>query len=284
MMTRWLSVVTAGLPLIAAACQPRAVPTADLTLPAQTAAAATQAAATEAVIAVEATVARQTSAAAEASQTRVAGMAATATARAERVAATREAEKLAATAQAATMLDAVVGLYGQGYLTRTEGEYYLLPEFDETWAQIDWYQWTYTDFSPTDFVIRGHAAWDSASDTANWFNSGCGFVFREKDVDNHYLAYLALDGWVYLSRHVRGVYADLGSSFYGNLDVPTGEANLMLAADGPDITFFVNGDPIHSRQDSGLASGNLALTLISGTNKGYGTRCHLTELELWILR
>jgi len=278
-----LALITLALPAAACGSATTAPPTADLTGQAQTQVAGTEAAGTQAAAEAEGTRVRGTEAAEEQEQTRAANAVATSTARVVRIAATKEAIRLEATSQAQPMADFVLDLYGQGYVTRSEGEYFSLPPFDETWAQIDWYQWTYTDYSPTDFIIRGHASWDSASDTANWFSSGCGFVFREKDEDNHYFAFLGLDGSAYMWRFVHGVFARLGSSYYGGLEVPAGEADIVLSVDGADFTFFVNGVAVHSRHDGALASGNLALTLSSGTNKGYGTRCRMTELELWVL-
>jgi hypothetical protein len=99
--------------------------------------------------------------------------------------ATREAaivEALAEeTAQAQPLFDLVQELHSEGYLIRTGGTYYAIEDFDESWAQINWYSWWHTGYSPTNFVIRADASWDSASNKANWWNSGCGFVFREKD-------------------------------------------------------------------------------------------------------
>lgn len=200
---------------------------------------------------------------------------------------TREAATAAAraesTAQAAGMSNLVEELHRQGHLEATSGTYYALDEFDESWAQINWYQWWYTGFAPADFVIRADAEWDSASDRANWWASGCGFVFREDGVPNHYLAYLGLDGYVYFSRNVGGRGAQLGHSYYGRVDTPSGRAQLMLVVEGSKMVFFVNGDPVHTRQDQGLSSGNLALTLLSGINTGFGTRCHMSNIELWEL-
>jgi len=193
------------------------------------------------------------------------------------------AAKVESTAQAQPMLDLIQELYSNGYLTTTAGTYYSLEDFDESWAQINWYMWWHTDFSPTNFVIRAQAYWDSASDKANWWNSGCGFVFRESGKDNHYAVQLGLDGWVYLWRIVRGVWAPLGESYYGKVDVPSGEAEIMLVMEGEMITFFVNGEKVHSRRDSALASGKLALTLLSGINTDFGTRCQMSNIELWEL-
>jgi hypothetical protein len=193
------------------------------------------------------------------------------------------AAKAESTAQAQSMLALVQELYTDGHLSTTAGTYYSLEDFDESWAQINWYMWWYTGYTPTDFVIRANAAWDSASTSANWWTSGCGFVFREDGVPNHYLAYLGLDGYVYFARTVREKYASLGTSYYGRLDTPKGQAQIMLVVDGTNISFFVNGERVHTRQDQGLNSGNLALTLLSGINTGFGTRCQMSNIELWEL-
>jgi len=193
------------------------------------------------------------------------------------------AAKVESTAHAQPMLDLVQELYSNGYLATTAGTYYSLEDFNESWAQINWYMWWYTGYSLTDFVIRADAAWDSASTSANWWASGCGFVFREDGVPNHYLAYLGLDGYVYFARTVRDKYASLGYSYYGRLDTPKGQAQIMLVVEGTNITFFVNGERVHTRQDQGLNSGNLALTLLSGINTGFGTRCQMSNIELWEL-
>ena len=57
----------------------------------------------------------------------------------------------------------------------------------------------------------------------------------------------------------------------------------MLVVEGTNISFFVNGERVHFRQDQGLSSGNLALTLFSGINAGFGTRCRMSNIELWEL-
>lgn len=209
------------------------------------------------------------------------------TAEANQQAATRQAAtvqvRLEMTAAATKMRGVIGQLHADGYLTSTEGSYSLLPDFDQSWAQINWYQWWHTGYSPADFVIVADVEWDSASDRANWWTSGCGFVFREDGVSNHYLAYLGLDGYVYFNRNVGGVPAQLGRSYYGRVDTPSGQAQIMLAVEGTSINFFVNGERVHSRTDQGLATGELALTLLSGINTGFGTRCRMTNIELWEL-
>jgi len=175
----------------------------------------------------------------------------------------------------------VQSLADEGYLESTSGTFYAIPEFNETWAQLNWYQWWSTGYSPKDFLITARTTWESASDTADWWNSGCGFVFRENGENDHYLAYLGMDGWVYLSRIKGGNYADLGYRAYGEVDVPKGEANVALLVEGRKLHYFVNGEHVLTRDDLQDTPGALSLTLLSGTNKGFGTRCIMDDVALW---
>ncbi len=203
--------------------------------------------------------------------------------RAATQAAATSTAQASATNQAQPIANIVQDLYSSGYLTRTEGTYYRLPTFDQKWAQLRYYRWWYTDYSPTDFVIRVDASWESDSDTADWWSSGCGFVFRYKDNENFYRARLGLDGYVYMVRYVNGIRASMGTSYYGSVGKPNGSAELMLVAEDTTFRFFVNGVLVHTRQDMGIDRGRLAFTLSSGTNKGFGTRCLMENIDLWEL-
>lgn len=199
-----------------------------------------------------------------------------------RVTGTAEA-RASATAQAEPIRAIVEDLNDRGYLDSTSGAHIRLTEFHESWAQLDWYRLYPTGLDPDDFVLRADVSWRSASTTANWWTSGCGFVFREKGIENHYLAYLGLDGYVNMVRQVNNIPASLGRSYYGPVDTPAGEAEIMLVVSGDTFTFFVNGEDVHRRTDGALGSGNLSFTLVSGTNKDYGTRCDMENVDLWII-
>jgi hypothetical protein len=194
-----------------------------------------------------------------------------------------------ATTTAQPMANAVERLVEEGYLTRGAGEYEALLDFFREWAQINWYQWYDTGKSPTDFVVRADLAWQSASATANWFNSGCGFVFREtpregdEQAINHYLVYLGLDGIVYLSRQTNSNFLELGQGHYGQVEVPDGQAQLMLAVEGEAFHVFVNDEHVLTYRDGALPRGGLSYALLSGTNRDFGTRCEMTNVGLWYL-
>jgi hypothetical protein len=189
-----------------------------------------------------------------------------------------------ATSMADTMFETVQGLYADGIINSTPGEYLRPFDFNENWAKLGWYIFYPTGLNEKNFILRTDASWRSASDTADWWNSGCGFVFREQDEDSHYLAYLGLDGNVYLVRQLNDVFKLLGSSYYGPVGTPDGEAEIMLVVENENIYFFVNGKRVLFRQDRALEHGNLHFTLVSGTNKDYGTQCKMDNIDIWILK
>jgi len=201
---------------------------------------------------------------------------------AEEMALTAEVEAMA-TQQAAGIFEDVAMLKKQGDINSTAGSYYQVEDFEENWAQIGWYQWWNMGYKPADFVIRAHTTWESASRTADWYNAGCGFVFRAQDEKNHYMIYLALDGYVYMKGYIEDTFRELGREYYGKIERVKGEADVLLAVDGSKITYYVNSEKIFQRENKELQSGDLALTLVSGTNKDYGTRCTISDIEIWEL-
>jgi hypothetical protein len=205
------------------------------------------------------------------------------TQQAEQKLARTEAAQSQATEQADTMYQLVNKLEEEGVLKSSAGSYYPIDDFKESWAQLNWYQWWNTGYQPSDFVIRTHTAWESASRSANLFASGCGFVFRAKDVDNHYMIFLALDDYVYMKGYVDKKYRTFGKGYAGNINHIKGEADIVFIAQGDHFVYYVDGTKVFDKNNGDLKGGDLGLTLNSGTNKDYGTRCEMTNTELWIL-
>jgi hypothetical protein len=192
------------------------------------------------------------------------------------------------TTTAQPMADTIQKLYEDGYLASTEGTFYKLEDFDYAWAQLNYYTWLPTDYSPKEFVVSADAQWWSDSDNANWYTSGCGFVFRAVDEDNHYLVYLAPAGRVVAVRVVHGKGYLVGVSNDIPFSLDSDNAHIMMIVQGVKITFFVNGQKVSHASDNLLQSatfekGYLAYTVFSGTNKGFGTRCKMTNVGLWYI-
>jgi hypothetical protein len=126
------------------------------------------------------------------------------------------------TEQVQPIYEIIQRLYQEEVISSMDGEYHRVDDFDQSWAQINWYQWWRTGLKLENFVIRTDAEWESASKTANWFSSGCGFVYSENGTDDHFASFLALDGNVYNSRVRHGIYSKLPGGYYGRLDTPKG--------------------------------------------------------------
>ena len=92
-----------------------------------------------------------------------------------------------------------------------------------------------------------------------------------------------MDGYVRAHRVINGVWYDLKGGYFGRFEVPKDSAEIMLVVYDESIAFFVNGKKIIHYDEPYLSEGDLALTLFSETNKDFGTKCEMTEIELWDL-
>ncbi len=202
---------------------------------------------------------------------------------------TKTAEAIAQkTATAKSLYDAVQKLVTDGNLTSADGSFQKLPDFSESLAMINFISPYPTALTPKNFVLRTDMSWESASDKANWFNSACGIIFHIDPVDNtFYSASLSLDGNVNIDQHKKNFsfISKIARKKYGKLDVPKGGAKFMLVVTGEQITVFINDTLVYSyKTDLVFREGMLAYSITSGTNKDFGTRCTLTNVELWELK
>ncbi|NIM94642.1 MAG: hypothetical protein GTO18_13155 [Anaerolineales bacterium] len=179
------------------------------------------------------------------------------------------------------MVDHISQLYEMNLLTTMEGEYQRLPDFNASWAMINYYDWYPTGHLLSDFVIRANIDWSSSSEVANWWNTGCGFVFRMNARGDHYLVFVGMDNWLYLYRRLDYSIDRIGKWNYGSLELPTGQAELVMIAEGDHLTFMVNDVQVGSFQEPKFSSGLLGYAIVSGTNEGFGTKCEMTDIELW---
>lgn len=188
-----------------------------------------------------------------------------------------------ASQQYADMLSRVQEYYQAGYLPSTNGEYHNLDDFSDSWAQIKWYQWTKTPYTVKDFVIRADFYWENATEYPE--ASGCGFVFRLDEDKDHYMVYLDQKA-VIMASAVSSKWVRIGVT-KGNKNLPTlgnpAQANFTMLVNQNHAYVYVN-DKLYGEftlKTGVLTSGTLAYTIVSGTNKDYGTRCNMTNVELW---
>jgi hypothetical protein len=127
--------------------------------------------------------------------------------------------------------------------------------------------------------------WDSAlrnSDTA-----GCGFIFGIQPNEDHYAVFLdrakvyflITDRKVGFSRPITPTRGTGRVKF----DYPA-EADFTLIVKNTSAFVLVDGEVVgeYTLAQSRPSRGEIGLSVLSGTNKDYGTRCEMTNLRLWI--
>ncbi len=194
----------------------------------------------------------------------------------------------AATQEYKDFYSQVKGYYDKGQLASTNGTYKALDDFSESWPQIDWYQYWPAHDAISDFLFSAHFRWSAASQTPDV--SGCGLVFAYQQNGDHYAVFLdrsrvlvvhadvSKDNRSYEVGKTRGT----GRVSFGN----PAEADFALAVNSYHAFVYVNKELIgeYTLSVDSVMKGELYYTLLSGTNKDYGTRCEMTHVRLWIIQ
>jgi hypothetical protein len=192
---------------------------------------------------------------------------------------------LAATQRSEELNAEVQTYFEQGYLATTEGRFREFEDFSYDWAQLGWYQWLPLPEKASDFFLSAHFEWSSAYQSAD--TSGCGFIFAIQENEDHYavfldrakVLFLMTDRALGFSKPV-GTTRGTGIVKFGN----PAEADFTLIVKGAYAYVLVDGEVLgeYSLAQSRSMRGNIGLTVLSGTNRDYGTRCEMTNLRLWI--
>ncbi len=192
---------------------------------------------------------------------------------------------LAATQHMSELQDEAQAYFDLGYLNSEEGRYMEYDDFEEEWAQLGWYQWWTLNQTAKDFYMSAHFKWSSAYRNADL--SGCGFAFAIQDNDNHYAVFLDRSKiyFVEATQYYRPFKPTRGTGVvdFGNPSDHPVEADFTLIVKGNYAYVLVDNELVgeYTLSQSKALRGNLGLTLLSGTNKDYGTRCTMTKLHVW---
>lgn len=177
-----------------------------------------------------------------------------------------------------------------GLLKSAKGSFIEYEDYSRDWAQLGWYRWVTLDDRARDFFLSAHFKWSSAYRNAD--TSGCGFVFAIQDNGDHYAVFLDRTRILFLD-------SDSAYSYSRNVGLTRGTGRVRFdqnPADQPveaDFTVLVrdayayvlvDGEIVgeYTLSQSKLLNGNLGLTILSGTNKDFGTRCEMTDIHAWI--
>lgn len=192
-----------------------------------------------------------------------------------------------ATAAAKEINEALDKLVAAGIIADKSGSYQRLDNYEAELAQINTIaQAMEFKFPLENFVLNADLSWSSASNMANWDRSGCGFIFGDQKDGYFDFIFLSLDGYVRFYRpqpDTNTIYPFSERRYSGKIDRPAGEAEFLLAVVDKRVTVFINGEKVLSEYEGLLKPGRLVYALVSGTNKGYGTRCTWKDVDLWVL-
>ena len=159
-----------------------------------------------------------------------------------------------------------------GVIATADGESIYYGDYEDEWAQINWYQWITFEQSNR-FVLSANVSWASASQTPNNFASGCGVIFNAGPGSTDYLlASIRMDGLVYFdgARNKRAL--SYGTYRYGPASTK-GSADLVLVVDNDRATIYMDGQRVVRKAGLQVMGDLVGLATLSGTNKDYGTRC-----------
>ncbi len=181
-------------------------------------------------------------------------------------------------------------LVSDGTVTYAKGDLFTPDDFEESWAQRNWYQWWYFGYDMANFVLMSHIEWKIPED-AVWGIGGCGFVTRLKNKDNHLIIFLTPKGNAEL-----GANTPSGVTYQGvhwqNPEIPsyaniqpqlTGSADFMIVAEKEFVSVYIDGVRFYQWFVALTSPGDIAYTIVSGTNKDFGINCKFTNTRIWEL-
>jgi hypothetical protein len=195
---------------------------------------------------------------------------------------------LAATQRMAGFNTETQSYFDKGYLTTADGQIKEIKDFSDELAKINYYSWLPLGLNVSDFYISAHFKWSSAYRNAD--TSGCGVVFAVQENYDHYAIFLDKSSILFLNADQTASYSKpvgltrgVGHVKFDNpADHPV-EADFTLIVKGAYAYILVDGKVVgeYTLAQSKILKGDIGLSVISGTNKDYGTRCEMTNIHVW---
>lgn len=198
---------------------------------------------------------------------------------------------LAATQTAKETADRIQGYVDNGYLPDTKGKLSPLMDFNKEVAKKNYLSFDLAgpEDAIADFAAWGDMKWSSAAPVSCPEYSGCGFGFRVRDNGDAYNAMLTNDRVLITDCSAApgrrcgevGKTRGPGKVKFGN----PAEAHFELIVNQKSAYVLVNHEFVGEYslfQDKLTDPGYFLYSMISGTNKDYGTGCEITHGGLWI--
>ncbi len=178
-----------------------------------------------------------------------------------------------------------------GYISSTKGTIYSLTDNTLQMAKINYINYDMTGYNDqvTDFAAWEDLKFSSAGPVAYPEFSGCGFGFRMKDNGDTYTAMVTNDSVL-----ITWCFEALGNRC-GRVGKTSGTGRLKLSNPAEvHFEFIVSGGKAFALVDDKMIAsytlfadrltdpGYFLYSIVSGTNKDYGTRCTMTNGKIWV--
>jgi hypothetical protein len=174
--------------------------------------------------------------------------------------------------------------YGKGYLSTPKGEYHHLEDFSMDYSDR---QTTFakkkTGYSAKDFMVKAHFNWQSA--IANPDPGGCGWSFRRTRNDSYlmfvdreyiFLGQMKTNQWNRYGKSSGSGWVGLGNPAEADVALTVSKGKAYVIVDNALISSYTLDT------DFLTGEGELDYAVVAGTFKDYGTRCEMTNVDLWI--
>jgi len=202
---------------------------------------------------------------------------------------------LTATQQYNDFMALVQTIHEAGQISTTEGTYHRLDDFSDQLAMSYGYRWSPTGVSARSFIVRAEFDWEVANQK-NY--SGCGYVFRQKSDQYYYLISLDAINGTFLSYTKDGITSSGASGVVNYALAAAKKTKLPDMGANPyhaEFTLIVNDKVAYTYVDGNfftehrlkndwlVDSGPLSALILTGSGTDYGTRCKISNAEIWVI-
>jgi len=136
------------------------------------------------------------------------------------------------TKQASGMFLKVQQYASNNYLPSTSGAYQRLNDQIHFYANSGHYKSEYVGLYLDDFAFESDLGWENTTETTSNSPAGCGLIFHSDGYGNYIIAYLGLDGYVYMDSVANNNYQPLGKSPFGKVEASQGNTHIALVVNG----------------------------------------------------
>ncbi len=164
----------------------------------------------------------------------------------------------------------------------TGGKFYTAKDYSRAYANINKSAYKRIRDDVKNFALSMNVSWESASDTPNTANAGCGLRFRSSSGSGALAAVLRMDGHLTFSASRYGKRISNTKYYYGRANIEATH-NLTVVANGNNVKIYIDGKLYANvREVQVTRSGLISLITVSGTNKDWGTRCVFSKINYYV--